>query len=118
MWAFGTSVHGLGLKEEYLWSLTPCEYHYLRRQWQAQRDHSLWQTATIQATLYNAHFRGQFDAEYLPGDFMGKGDRAARQAAAKRQHMQDQVDLMRARAKLAAMKPNEEPDDLPVWARG
>lgn len=100
-----------------MWSLTPCEFHALRRQWIAHRDHGNWQLATIQATLYNAHFRGRFDAEFLPDDFLGKGDRAERQAKIDAQRKKDASDLLREKIKLSAMKPNVEPEDLPVWAR-
>lgn len=73
--------------------------------------------ATIQATLYNAHFRGQHDAEFLPGDFMGTEDRAKRQAKLTAQRQRDQAELAMLNAKLLLMKPNQEPPDLPEWAR-
>lgn len=119
IWAFGTAPapFGLGLKEAYLWSLTPCEFHTLRRRHDAHVERSQWQLATIQATLYNAHFRGTREAQYEPADFLGTGNREARQKELDAQRRRDAIDLMNATVKLTKMKPNEEPPDLPVWAR-
>ena len=109
-WAFGTSPHGLGLTEEYLWSLTPREYAELRKVWQSGRDHSARLVAVIQATLHNAHWPSEipFQAE----DFTGTGDRAAR----VKQAAKEKYELMRVNQRLARMKPNEKTPGLPEWA--
>jgi hypothetical protein len=84
---------------------------------EAHVERSQWQLATIQATLYNAHFRGPQEAAYEPADFVGKGNREDRQKELNAQRRKDSLDLMAATMKLSKMKPNEEPADLPVWAR-
>lgn len=82
------------------------------------RERSDWQLATIQATLYNAHFRSAKDVEFRAEDFLsGKGNREQRQADLNAQRRRDSLDLMKATVKLSRMKPNEEPEDLPVWAK-
>jgi hypothetical protein len=84
---------------------------------EAHAERSQWQLATIQATLYNAHFRGPREAGYEPADFMGEGNREARQKELDIQRRKDARDLMVTSFQLARMKPNEEPISLPEWAR-
>ncbi len=73
--------------------------------------------ANITATLYNAHFRSEKDVQWIAADFLGESDRDERQRAFTRQTLTDQFDLMRTRARLAQMKPNDPKEDIPVWAR-
>lgn len=106
------SPYGLALAEDYLWSLTPREYEALRKEWTSHREHSDRHFATMQAMYYNMHFRGPQDAAWLPEDFLGTGDRTARQAQAQ----VDKMAVVAANRKLATMKPNQKPANLPEWA--
>ena len=111
IWSFGVSPYGLSLCEEDLWALTPREYAALRGEWERSKKESSHALAVIQATLYNAHFRGEKDAVWLPEDFMGTGNRAERQ----RQKQREQHEVALLNMKLARMKPNQK-EGLPEWA--
>lgn len=111
IWSFGVSPYGLSLSEEDLWSLTPREYAELRKQWKRHHDRAEWQVASLQATLYNANFRGEGDAAYLPEDFMGTGDRAKRQAERQREKME----VMRLKSQLGRIDGRTKPEGLPEW---
>lgn len=68
--------------------------------------------ASIQATLYNAHF----DNKGLPWtaeDLLGRGDREKRQ----RDRTIERMEVLRMNAKLGAMKPGAVVDGLPEWAK-
>lgn len=106
LWAFGTSRDGLGLSEDVLWSLTPREMAELRQVWLDGIERQNYLHASIQATLYNAHFDHQ-GTPWTPEDLLGRGNRAERQAKA----LAD---------KWMASRPDKQltgsTDDLPDWA--
>lgn len=70
IWAYGTSPYGLGLDEETLWSLTPREFEALKRQHERSHVPAMWMHAAIQATLHNAHFRGENQPAFQASQFM------------------------------------------------
>ena len=106
MWAFGISRDGLGLTEATLWSLTPREFSALRQVWLDGIERQNYLHASIQATLYNAHFDSD-GTPWTPEDLLGKGNRAERKSKA----LADKWMALRPDKQMAG-----EVDDLPDWA--
>lgn len=86
------------------------EFSALRRVF----DSKIRRWAIEQATLHNAHFQTD-GIPWTADDFLGRSDREARKA----QKAKDDIDVMRERMRLAAMRPNAPPPaDCPEWAIG
>lgn len=84
----------------------------MREVWLSGIDRMAYMHASIQATLYNAHF----DNKGLPWtaeDLLGRGDREKRQ----RDRTRERMEVLRMNAKLGAMKPGITADGIPEWAK-
>lgn len=108
LWALATSPQGFGLTSEAFWLLTWREWDALREVYEAPIER--W--SIERAQFANAHFVGQNDEPFVPADFRGRGDRAAR--AMKR--IQERAEVERLNRRLQMMKPGERPANLPEWA--
>ena len=112
LWSYGTSPHGLGLSAEVLWECTPREYYALRDIQQAPVER--W--AIQQALTVNMQLASGVEP-FTAADFMGTGNREQRVAARQR----GEVEVMKENRKISAIRPifadEDEPEDLPVWAR-
>jgi len=73
-----------------------------------------------QSMYANVHFRQRdssgnaIDEPFTADDFLGRGNRAARQI----QTQMGKAQAMLANAQLSLIKPGDEPEDLPEWAKG
>lgn len=100
--AFATSQRGLGLATDRFWGLSWREYEAHRFLWAQER-----------ANHYNASFDTK-GIPYTPEDFLGTGNREARQAEAT----VSKVNAEMANIQLQqAVKPGTS-DGIPDWAKG
>lgn len=80
--------------------MTRREFDALKLQW-----------ARVQAFEHNVHFAS--DVRFTPEDFMDPSSRQRRIA----EHDMNKLMVERENARLAQMRPNEIPEDLPDWAK-
>ncbi len=109
MWAYGTSPHGLGLREPAFWLLSPREYYALREVEQA-RVRRWAEAMALRINLKLKEGAEPFTAE----DFMGIGNREQRE----RERAMAQRRVAELNRKVLAMKPGDKPAGLPKWAIG
>lgn len=78
----------------------------LRRVWLDAIERQSYMHASIQATLYNAHFDTK-GVPWTPEDLLGRGDRSDR--------IQESLQSKIATSKIVT---NSKEIELPIWARG
>jgi hypothetical protein len=113
MWAFGTSIHGLGLKARDLWNLTPREYYALEDVQRAETKR--W--AVHMAMMLNSNL-GPGSVPFIADDFLGIGNREERVRKKKASdyavnRINRQLNTM---LKRPLRKGEPEPTDIPLWA--
>lgn len=109
-WAFAVSRDGLGLSADDFWASTPRELAALRAVWLQGIERTQYMHASIQATLYNAHF-DTGGVPFTADDLLGRGDRQKRKSLA----LLDKIEAMRLNASLARQRPGDT-EGLPDWA--
>ncbi len=77
----------------------------MREVWLANIERQSWMHASIQATLYNAHFDNK-GMPWTADDLMGRGNREKRKA----QQLEDRMATMRIQQKIMAAKDDDMPD--------
>lgn len=66
-WAFG--VISLGLDEERFWSLSPKEFRYLTKQWEAKQDREAAMFAQLRADIHNGWMPRKSGTPWKADDF-------------------------------------------------
>lgn len=118
MWAFGTSIAGLGLPPERFWSLTLADYLALKliHDRKLEREFRLWAVERVE--FRNAHrLFGDIDLPWQVEDLLGTGDRAARGEKLKAEKIEQGLNLMKLQRGLGAITNDAPADLLPSWGK-
>ncbi len=107
-WAFATSRQGLSLSSKKFWALTPREFSALRKVWLDAIERTNYMHASLQATLFNAHFQND-GLPWTAEDLLGAGNRELRQ----RDRLRDQIESRAFNQRIATITTTA---DLPDWA--
>jgi hypothetical protein len=117
MWAFGTSIDGLGLSPGRWWMLTLADYMLLRKVLDNKReqDFKLWAVERVE--FRNAHqMFGDSKVPWTVEDIMG--GREARVAQAKAEQIEADMRFKRIQRELSQITKDAAPENLlPKWAK-